>query len=62
VTPEDRATPGFNYERCVRYNYNAMERSILVDVVTMIKALATALSRAETKLAPLVRTAGVCAF
>jgi hypothetical protein len=54
VTPEDRQTAGFNYERCVRYNYNMMERSMLVDVVTMIKALATALRRAETKLAPLV--------
>ena len=57
VAPDSdaRKAPGFNYERCVRFNFSTMERSIMVDVTTMIKSLSGMLRRAEAKLAPLVR-------
>ena len=55
-SPENAATrakPGFNYERCVRYNYDHAERSMLVDTVTMVKSLTSLLREAEGQLAPL---------
>lgn len=55
ITDEARKSPGFNYERCVRYNFNKQERSILVDITTMIKSLANYLRQAESTLSPLVR-------
>ena len=62
VNPEDRRSSAFNYERCVRYNYSTAERSMLVDVATMIKSLAAQLRRSETRLAPLVRASNTHIF
>ncbi|CAM9248489.1 unnamed protein product, partial [Hapterophycus canaliculatus] len=46
---------GMEYERVVRYNWSANELSAVVEVITMTKSLGSLLSRAEGRLAPLLR-------
>ena len=48
-------TPGFEYERVVRYNYDQKELNVLIDVVSLIKSLAGVMLRAEHILAPALR-------
>lgn len=43
------------YEAAVRYNYSVRERGVLVDVVSMIKSLASELAMAEAAVAPYIR-------
>jgi hypothetical protein len=44
-----RSKPGFNYERCVRYNYDAEEKSMLVETIAMIKSLSSLLREVSRK-------------
>ncbi|CAM9579119.1 unnamed protein product [Ectocarpus fasciculatus] len=46
---------GMEYERVVRYNWSPNELSAIVEVITMTKSLGSLLSRAEGRLAPLLR-------
>ncbi|KAJ8613807.1 hypothetical protein CTAYLR_004917 [Chrysophaeum taylorii] len=49
------AAQGSPYEAAVKNNYNARERGVLVDVISMIKSLASELASAEAAVAPYVR-------
>ncbi|CAM9320569.1 unnamed protein product, partial [Laminaria digitata] len=51
----DSKGKGMDYERVVRYNWSANELSAIVEVITMTKSLGSLLSRAEGRLAPLLR-------
>jgi cytoplasmic FMR1 interacting protein len=51
------AQPGYEYERVVRYNYSRDELSVLVDSLSLVKALASMLTNAEAVLAPVLRAA-----
>jgi len=46
---------GAEYARALRWNLSCREKSVLVDVVSMVKALETLLLRAEALLAPFIR-------
>lgn len=46
---------GSQYERALRYNFTEPELNTLVDVVAMIKSLASVMSRSEAQLAPIIR-------
>lgn len=48
-------SPGSQYERALRYNYSEIELSALVDVVSMIKSLASLMSKSEANIAPIIR-------
>jgi len=48
-------SPTINYERVIRYNFTSEELSALVDCSFMIKSCASAMSKAEAKVAPLIR-------
>lgn len=51
----DLTTAGIQYERTVRYNYSDKELSVVVDVVAMIKSLASMMTSMEDKVAPFIR-------
>jgi hypothetical protein len=50
-----RGMPTIAYEAAVKYNYTKEELSVVVDVVSMTKALADQLARAEPDFAPFIR-------
>lgn len=51
----DLNTPGIQYERVVRYNYSDSELSVIVDVVAMIKSLASLMTGMGDLVAPYIR-------
>lgn len=55
-TSEDDTFPGIEYALAVGRNYSAAELKVLIDVVSMIKSLASMLGRAEATFAPVLRS------
>lgn len=51
----DLNTPGIQYERVLRYNFSEQELSVIVDVVSMIKSLASMMTGISDKVAPFIR-------
>jgi cytoplasmic FMR1 interacting protein len=51
----DLTTAGIQYERTVRYNFSDQELSVVVDVVAMIKSLASMMTDMGDKVAPFIR-------
>ena len=49
------STEGYEYEQAIKNNFSKEELSMLVDVLSMIKSLASAMVRQETLFSPLVR-------
>ena len=43
------------YEAAIRYNYTPVEKSALVDTISMIKTLCTLMLRDQAIIAPLLR-------
>lgn len=56
-TAESMRSTVTDYERVVRFNYTAEERSALVDVIAMIKSLEGIMLKQTTLLAPVLREA-----
>lgn len=51
----DLNTPGIQYERVLRYNFSDPELSVIVDVVSMIKSLASMMTGMSANVAPFIR-------
>jgi cytoplasmic FMR1 interacting protein len=51
----DKESDGLEYERVLRKNLSLVERSVLVDVISMVKSLASSMLKAESLLAPFIR-------
>lgn len=55
ISDELQNNPGFEYAKAIRYNVSKEDIYILVEMVGMIKSLATMLSDTEEGLAPIIR-------
>jgi len=55
TTEERKEKMGWQYERVIKYNYSKEELSVLVDVISMIKSLASMIFNKEALLAPILR-------
>lgn len=51
----DKDVHGWEYELCIRHNLSLEEKSIVVDIISMMKGLEGQMRAAETTIAPIIR-------